>query len=207
MSNNRSQGGSNSEVPEVSSRYVLSLDDIAIHIRRVRKSAPPLFSATIGSIFIEDWTRVMSQNLNVFSIPKSLKVRIACLFLRGEPVVWFERVAQPRMYRWNKFRSSLERNFGSLGANWERNMVKIKTEMLEIVAVIVVIPRKILRRIPRKRLMEQRPKVGCSRCGLDSLNCWESSYKSLVFFIVGCVKIVYYFVVKKNVEIGSCSFK
>ena len=28
------------------------------------------------------------------------------------------------MYRWNKFRSSLERNFGSLGADWERRMVK-----------------------------------------------------------------------------------
>ena len=46
------------------------------------------------------------------------------MFLRAEPVVWFEHVAQPRMYRWNKFRSSLERNFGSLGANWERQMVK-----------------------------------------------------------------------------------
>ena len=38
--------------------------------------------------------------------------------------MWFERAAQPRMYRWNKFRSSLERNFGSLGADWERRMVK-----------------------------------------------------------------------------------
>ena len=28
------------------------------------------------------------------------------------------------MYRCNKFRSSLERNFGSLGANWDRRMVK-----------------------------------------------------------------------------------
>ena len=28
------------------------------------------------------------------------------------------------MYRWNKFRSSLERNFGCLGADWERRMVK-----------------------------------------------------------------------------------
>ena len=33
--------------------------------------------------------------------------------------MWFERAAQPRMYRWN-----LERNFGSLGADWERWMVK-----------------------------------------------------------------------------------
>ena len=46
------------------------------------------------------------------------------MFLRGQPAVWFERAAQPRMYRWNKFRSSLERNFGSLGADWERRMVK-----------------------------------------------------------------------------------
>ena len=27
------------------------------------------------------------------------------------------------MYKWNKFRFSLERNFGSLGADWERQMV------------------------------------------------------------------------------------
>ena len=66
----------------------------------------------------------MSQNLKILSVPKSLKVRIACLFLRGEPIVWFELVVQSRMYRWNKFRSSSERNFGSLGADWERRMVK-----------------------------------------------------------------------------------
>ena len=51
-------------------------------------------------------------------------MKIACMFLRGEPAVWFEQAAQPRLYRWNKFRSSLERNFGSLGADWERRMVK-----------------------------------------------------------------------------------
>ena len=33
MSDDASQGGSNSEVPEVTSRYVLSLDDLAVHIR------------------------------------------------------------------------------------------------------------------------------------------------------------------------------
>ena len=38
--------------------------------------------------------------------------------------MWFKRAAQPQMYRWNKFRSSLERNFGSLVADWERRMVK-----------------------------------------------------------------------------------
>ena len=38
--------------------------------------------------------------------------------------MWFKRVAQPQIYRWNKFRSSLERNFGSCGADWERRMVK-----------------------------------------------------------------------------------
>ena len=42
-------------------------------------------------------------------------MRLAYIFLRGEPAVWFKRVAQPRMYRWNKFRSSLERNFGRDG--------------------------------------------------------------------------------------------
>ena len=124
MSNDASQVGSNSEVPEVSSRYVPSLDDLAIHIRRVRESTPPLFSATVGSIFVEDWTRVMSLNLKVLAVPNGLKVRIACLFLRGGPTAWFECVAQPRMYRWNKFRSSLEMNFRRFSANWESRMVK-----------------------------------------------------------------------------------
>ena len=38
--------------------------------------------------------------------------------------MWFERVAQPCMYSWNKFRSYLERNFGSFGVDWERRIVK-----------------------------------------------------------------------------------
>ena len=45
------------------------------------------------------------------------------MFLRGEPASWFECAVQPHLYRWNKFRSSLERNFGSFGADWERRMV------------------------------------------------------------------------------------
>ena len=106
MSNLESHGGSNREAPEVSSRYVASLDDIVVYIRRVRKSVPSLFSA-VGSIFVEDWTIVMSQNLRALYIPKNLKVIIACVFLRGEPAAWFERAVQPLIYRWNKFRSSL----------------------------------------------------------------------------------------------------
>ena len=46
------------------------------------------------------------------------------MFLKREPVVWFEHAAQPQIYRWNKFKSSLERNFGSLSVDWERRMVK-----------------------------------------------------------------------------------
>ena len=66
----------------------------------------------------------MSQNFRALSVPKSLKVKITCMFWRGEPAAWFDRAVQPRMYRWNKFRSLLERNFGSFGAEWERRMVK-----------------------------------------------------------------------------------
>ena len=66
----------------------------------------------------------MSQNFRALSIPKNVKVTIACIFLIGEPAVWFEHVVQPRLYRWNKFKSSLERNFGSFGADWERKMIK-----------------------------------------------------------------------------------
>ena len=90
----------------------------------MRESVPPLFSATIHSIFVEDWTRVMSQNFRALSIPKNLKVTIACMFLRGEPATWFEHAVRPHLYRWNKFRSSLERNFGSFGADWERRIIK-----------------------------------------------------------------------------------
>ena len=56
----RSHDGSNRGASEVSSLYVVSSDDIVVHIRRVRESAPPLFSTIVGSIFVEDWTRVMS---------------------------------------------------------------------------------------------------------------------------------------------------
>ena len=85
MSNLGSHGGSNKEASEVSIRYVASPDDIVVHIRWVRESAPHLFLAIIDSIFVEDWTRVMSQNFRALCIPKNLKVMIACIFLRGEP--------------------------------------------------------------------------------------------------------------------------
>ena len=171
-----SHDGSNREAPEVSSRYVASLNDIAVYIRRVKESAPSLFSATVGSIFVEDWTRVMSQNLR--ALPKNFKVIIACMFFRGEPAAWFERAVQPRIYRWNKFRSLLERNFGSFGADWERRMVKEfgnstddssegalvdmrvqalqmpQAEMLEVIAVMMVMRRRIL----KKSQMGLKPK-------------------------------------------------
>ena len=85
MSNLGSHAGSNREAPEDNSRYVSSPDDIAVYIRRVRESAPPLFSATIGSIFVKNWTKVMSQNLKALSVPKNLKVMITFMFFRGEP--------------------------------------------------------------------------------------------------------------------------
>ena len=34
-----------------------------------------------------------------------------------------KRVAQLHMYRWNKSKSLLERNFRSFGADWDRRMV------------------------------------------------------------------------------------
>ena len=46
------------------------------------------------------------------------------MFLKGKPATWFERAVQPYLYRWNKFRSSLEINFGSFGSDWERRMIK-----------------------------------------------------------------------------------
>ena len=49
MSTLRIHGGLNKEASEVNSRYMASPNDIAVYIKRVRKSALPLFSATIGS--------------------------------------------------------------------------------------------------------------------------------------------------------------
>ena len=54
MSEVRSQDGSNRETLEVSSRYVQSPDDIAMYVRRVRESAPPLFLAIVVLIFVGD---------------------------------------------------------------------------------------------------------------------------------------------------------
>ena len=64
------QGGSN-EGAQVNSRYEASLDDTAAHIRRVREFKVPLFTAVYESIGMEDWTRVMSQEL--FLCPRTLK--------------------------------------------------------------------------------------------------------------------------------------
>ena len=60
MSEVRSHDGLNRKILKVSGRYVQSPDDIAMYVRRVRESTPPLFLAIVGSIFEEDWTRVMS---------------------------------------------------------------------------------------------------------------------------------------------------
>ena len=37
--------------------------------------------------------------------------------------MWIKRVAQLYMYRWNKSKSLLERNFWSFGVDWDRWMV------------------------------------------------------------------------------------
>ena len=72
------------ETFEVSGRYVQSPDDIAMYVRRVRESAPPLILAIVGSIFLEDWIRVMLQNFETPPYPRvkkiKLKKKIACMF-------------------------------------------------------------------------------------------------------------------------------
>ena len=59
MSEVRSHDGLNKGTLKVSGHYVQSPDDIAMYVRRVRELAPPLFLAIVGSIFVEDWIRVM----------------------------------------------------------------------------------------------------------------------------------------------------
>ena len=60
MSEARSHDGSKREILEVSGRCVQSPNDIAMYVRRVRESAPPLFLAIVGLIFTEDLTKVTS---------------------------------------------------------------------------------------------------------------------------------------------------
>ena len=54
----------------------------------------------------------------------------------------------------------------------------LQAKILEIVVVIVMMTRKIPRRILRKRLMGLRPRLGCSSCGLDSLDCENQAIKA-----------------------------
>ena len=76
----------------------------------------------------------MFQCLKALSVPKNLKVIIACMFLRGEFAAWFEHAVQSRIYRWNKFKFSLEGNFRSFGADLERKWLK----SLRIILMILV---------------------------------------------------------------------
>ena len=123
----------------------------------------------------------MSQKLRALSVLKNLKVMIAYMFLREEHAAWFERAVQPRIYRWNKFRFSLKRNFGSFGVDWERRMIKefgnstedssesgfgryegaspfnAPRRMLEMIVMIVVMM-VMIRRILRKSLIGLKPK-------------------------------------------------
>ena len=81
------QSGSNEGVSEVNSHYEASLDDTMTHIKRVRESKAPLFRAEYEFIGVEDWTRVISQHFRALSVPKNLKVKIACLFLKRAPAM------------------------------------------------------------------------------------------------------------------------
>ena len=89
----------------------------------MKESNPLVFLDSIDSMSVEELTIEMSQNFRALFITKSLILPIACMFFMGTPAVWFETVAEPYLYRWNNFRSSLEINFGSFGAYWERRMV------------------------------------------------------------------------------------
>ena len=117
------QEGSNGTPPECSRHREISGDEMATHIRRIRDSCPPLFSDELYGLNAQEWTYVMAQNFRALRIPKAVRVTIACMFLRGIPAQWFEEVAEPSMYRWNKFRISLETTFmGSVGC-WQSRMV------------------------------------------------------------------------------------
>ena len=62
------QNGSNGDNPKANSCHEISPDEITIYIRRMRESNSPLFSASIDSMVVEDWTRVMSQKFRALFI-------------------------------------------------------------------------------------------------------------------------------------------
>ena len=89
----------------------------------MRESCLPLFSDELYGLNAQEWTFVMAQNFRALCIPKAARILIACMFLRGIPTQWFEEVAEPPMYRWNKFRICLEMTFmGPVGC-WQRLIV------------------------------------------------------------------------------------
>ena len=73
MSNMGRQSGSNGEALEVSIRYKISLDDIAVHIRRTRESALPLFLATIGLFLWRIGVELCRRILELFLYLRTLK--------------------------------------------------------------------------------------------------------------------------------------
>ena len=77
------QDGSNGTIPHCSHHHEISADEMAIHIRRMQESCPPLFSDELYGINAQEWTYVMAQNFQALRIPKAARVAIACLFLWG----------------------------------------------------------------------------------------------------------------------------
>ena len=60
MSNLAHQSGSNGKEPKVNSYHEISPYEIVVYIRRMRKSNLHMFSNSIDSISMEEWTIVMS---------------------------------------------------------------------------------------------------------------------------------------------------
>ena len=57
----------------MNSRYEISPDEVAIHIKRMRESNPLVFSTSIDSLDVEECIIVMPQNLELFLYPRALK--------------------------------------------------------------------------------------------------------------------------------------
>ena len=73
MSNLGRQSGSNGKALEVSIRYKISLDDIAVHIKRTRESALPLFLAAIGLFLWRIGVELCRRILEHFLYLRTLK--------------------------------------------------------------------------------------------------------------------------------------
>lgn len=117
---------------EVTSRSRITTSEVAYYGNVVEAAKPPTFSDEENTITVENWTTRMAIIFRVHNIPHKFRARIAAMYLREYPAVWWE-VSQDETMKemtWNRFRFSIERQFSqNLGGSlWERRKLESFTD-------------------------------------------------------------------------------